>query len=259
MTGNPGIIASRACATIASSLTIAALCMASLSACGTMSPATDGPTHAESKIDQHFNIALGQQLAPSLEAYIDQTIEDVRNDREIRPYDPTGEATARKLAILERTKARGFMSAADNELIWSNYKTCMLDRGYKEIIILTQINGVRNEAGHMLGTSQQEGKYRRDALVCGILNIGMIDSIYRVQQGNQGLAKNPYEGSLDCLHKSNAVPKEYSLDDLKHDLFRDSVSVKPRIDYNNNMAAAACLIANNIVVGQPSMPMERLW
>lgn len=55
------------------------------------------------------------------------------------------------------------------------------------------------------------------------------------------------------------MPKEYSLDDLKHDLFRDSVSIKPRIDYNNNMAAAACLIANNIVVGQPSMPMERLW
>lgn len=52
---------------------------------------------------------------------------------------------------------------SDYETAWSRYRQCMLDRGYKEIVLYTMLNGIRRESPHKSGTEAQENKYRDDA------------------------------------------------------------------------------------------------
>lgn len=213
---------------------------------------------AASQIDEAFSRDQGVKIASSFDEYIEQIREGIKQDRELRRLDITGDALKRKMEIIDEVQHEGIMSAHDYESIWTNYRQCMLDRGYREIILLRQINGTYIEARHRIGTDSQETKYQKDMMECGILNTTYLNDLYKNQQGNLGLFKNPYEGALDCMHRNEYVPREYSLDDLKHDLYEASAKTKLHADiYGQEIPS--CLIANNIAVFPDDSPLERLW
>ena len=214
---------------------------------------------SDDHIDQLFARDRGQKIASSFDEYIDQTITELKNGQELKDLDPTGEYTQRQLQVLERTKQAGSMSAADYENAWANYRQCMTDRGYKNIILLKQVNGVYAEAGHLFDRNNpREHTYNKDMRECTILHTGYLSELYKDQQGNPNLFKNPFEGALDCMHRNNYVSKDYSLDDLKHDLYggvTDKSQLKADI-YGAQIPS--CLIANNITVLPEDAPLEEL-
>ena len=204
------------------------------------------------------NNHAGQKMASSLEAYIDQSIEDMKNDQFIAEADPTGKALERTLSVLRAAKERGELSSYDYENAWSGYKQCMLDRGYKEIILTKLPNGLYKEAGHRGGTPEQETRYSNDNTDCMAMHVFGIDGVYQVQVGNPNLYRNSFEAIIDCFHRSNIAPKTYSTDDLKHDLF-DARTPDEMIVNRESPDAQACFVANNMNVASNNDPLEELW
>ncbi|WP_143248733.1 hypothetical protein [Bifidobacterium hapali] len=240
-------------------IAVAMVMVCGVAGCGAGDTQASTVAASDDYIDQLFARDRGQKIASSFDERIDQTITGVEHDSELEELDPTGEYKERKLEILRRTKQAGSMSAADYESIWANYRQCMTDRGYKNIILLKQVNGVYTEAGHRIDRNNpRERTYTKDMMECGIIHTGYLNSLYKDQQGNPNLFKNPFEGALDCMHRNNYVPKDYSLDDLKHDLYGD-VTDKSQLKADIYGAQIpSCLIANNITVLPEDAPLEEL-
>ena len=57
--------------------------------------------------------------------------------------------------VLRRSIKRGRISAKDYETAWSDYKQCVLDKGYREVILVKMDNGVYAEASSTGGTKRQ--------------------------------------------------------------------------------------------------------
>ncbi|WP_205832698.1 hypothetical protein [Bifidobacterium oedipodis] len=184
----------------------------------------------------------GQKKAESLNAYIDQ----------ILSYPETSDGAR---AVLERAKAEGGVSISDYEQAWMNYKQCLTDRGYKQIILIKYPNGMYDEAAHAAGTDAQEQKYHEDTIACSA-DLGPVDLVYGVQQGNPNLFSNTNEAIVDCLKRNDLVPKDYDakayaldkqkeLDDRSYDVY--------------DMEVRACEVANNVLTSYPSDPIEHLY
>ena len=230
-----------------------------------MGSACSGNDTAESSDDSTAGLSQrmlqdrGERYASSMRAYIEQSISEVNADQQLLERDPTGEARATKLAMLERAKARGTVSATDYESAWAGYKQCMLDRGYRQILLIKKSNGLYKEAGHEAGTEQQEKQYTQDMMDCGILHTSYVVDVYAAQQGNQHLYKNIYQGALDCMHREHLVADGYSLKDLDHDLYGDVTNEQDLKADIYGPKISSCLLANNITVGGKAEPTERLW
>lgn len=200
----------------------------------------------------------GERLASSLDAYIGLMTDRARADRELTELDPSGEATRRTVETLERARRDGGVSLSDYENAWSDYRQCMLDRGYKQIVLLRQSNGVYTEAAHEAGTAAQEERYNQDMLACSVLHVGYVDAVYTVQVANPDLYANNYEGALDCLRRGGLAPKDYSMEDFRYDLFEAPAREDLTVDIYSYQAAS-CLVANNIKVTYDGAPTEDLY
>lgn len=229
-----------------------------LSGCGAAQEGKDEDAGEDDRVSQMMTRDQGEKLASSLEVYIDQSMKDVENSQQLKELDSTGEAKERILSVLRKAKENGGVSVTDYETAMSGYKQCMLDRGYKEIILLKESNGVYKEAGHRVGTGGQDDKYGQDMLECGILYSSTINGVYKTQVGNPGLYKNPYEGTLDCLRREDVAPKGYSLDELEHDLYLAN-SEEEFILNIYQPKVTACLVSNGITIFSGDEPMEELW
>ncbi|WP_288921073.1 hypothetical protein [Bifidobacterium pullorum] len=209
-------------------------------------------------VDAMMGDRKGERLASSLEGYIDLMIDRVRADKKLAELDPSGEATLRMVGTLERARKNGGVSLSDYENAWSDYRQCMLDRGYKEIVLLRQSNGVYTEASHKAGTAAQESSYNQDMLACSVLHVGYIDAVYMVQVSNPDLYANIYEGALDCLRRNGLVPKGYSMEDFRYDLYEAPSREDLKVDIYS-YPVASCLVGNNIKVIYDGAPVEDLY
>lgn len=137
----------------------------------------------------------------------------------------------------------------------------MVAVGLTALMLVGCVSGCANdepEASSDDSSKEQDGRYATDMLECGILHTSDIDGIYSTQIGNPNLYSNDYEAALDCMHREGAAPMDYSLDDLKYDMYERPHDGEPIIDLHSP-AAASCLIANNINMVAPDEPLEELW
>lgn len=228
--------------------TLAAILTATLFGCGSSSsnqPDQSSVSNMDEAIDRIVTRNKGERYASSMSEYIDQQLDKIDANQELKKVDIDGTATARKKEILERAKRTGAISTADYESIWADYKQCMLDLGVT-VNAIKLSNGTYAHGPYEFkeGTPADE----EDMMRCGILYTLYIDDTYKMQQDNPNLFKNSYEGSLDCMHRKNLVPKEYSLEDLKHDMFEASSQQDLIVDiYRSDIAA--CITANGITIG----------
>lgn len=116
----------------------ALVCAAWLCSCSGCSEVSD-QTASGGDAPQIMN--KGARKADSMSSFIDQ----------ILSYSET---TDKAREVLERAKANGGISVSDYENAWASYKQCMLDKGYREILLIKYPNGMYDEAMHAKGTHE---------------------------------------------------------------------------------------------------------
>lgn len=226
---------------------IACICLAS--ACGAPSsnasksePQADGASSSRSTggNDGVSSAAPGQKLAGNMNDYIDQLLTWASKDEK---------------PVLERAKKNGGLSASDYEKAWSDYKSCMVSRGYKPFELIKWPNGVYEMPSHMVGTQKQEEKYAEDYHECYGKKIMAIDTLYTAQVGNPSLYADQTEGVADCLKRSGAVSMDFSISTFKSEIGSGKYS---QFDIQDPKVRA-CFAANDWHMGLQSDPYAQLW
>ena len=93
---------------------------------------------ATSESSSENGSADGQKLAASLSEWIEQR-------------ESQGNIAESQKTILDKAKSTGEISTSDYEKAWSDYRQCMIDKGYKEIKLIKYPSGLYAEAGHKQG------------------------------------------------------------------------------------------------------------
>ena len=107
----------------------------------------------------------GQKVAGSMEEYIDQALS----------WQTT---TDKERKVLEQAKQDGELSVSDYEQAWSDFKSCMVERGYPPFE-LANYNGIYDMPQlHFTGTQDEWERYKDDYDSC-YFQISAIDEIGR--------------------------------------------------------------------------------
>ncbi len=177
----------------------------------------------------------GARLAPSVSDYAEQLADKF-----------AGSMDDRQREAVERVVKTGEVSQSDYEQALSDYRQCMIDRGYREIIFLDMGGGIREEAAHQAGTDQQERRYAQDSMECGDAHTTVIDELYRMQAGNPELLQDHNEAIADCLRRQE---RRYAQDSMEcgdahttviDELYRMQAG-NPELLQDHNEAIADCL------------------
>lgn len=169
----------------------------------------------------------GMKRASSMSEYIDQAL----------TWD---NLTEKETQILKNAKKSGEISLSDYEATWSDYKTCMKDRGYPDFAVSRYGNIYVMPSLNFTGTEEQWNKYQEDYQEC-YGSIQAVDSVYRMQWGNPSLYSDRYEAVADCLKRENKVPSSYTAKDLRN----ESENNKYAFFEEKDAIFRGCKIANN--------------
>ncbi|WP_033516723.1 hypothetical protein [Bifidobacterium cuniculi] len=108
----------------------------------------------------------------------------------------------------------GVVSAADYEQAWSNYRQCVVDKGYNappavrygnglySPVFTTDTNGL---------TQEQDLKVSEDTSTCFMEYTISVDEMYRYATANPDMLTDPDEATVDCLQRSKAAPTSYTV------------------------------------------------
>ena len=143
---------------------------------------------ATSESSSENGSADGQKLAASLSEWIEQR-------------ESQGNIAESQKTILDKAKSTGEISTSDYEKAWSDYRQCMIDKGYKEIKLIKYPSGLYAEAGHKQGTTIQESRYSDDSTECGDEYVADVQDVYGIIVGNPNLDDEIWGGSLPYNHK----------------------------------------------------------
>lgn len=135
--------------------------------------------------------AGGQKLAASLSEWIEQR-------------ESQGNIAESQKTILDKAKSTGEISTSDYEKAWSDYRQCMIDKGYKEIKLIKYPSGLYAEAGHKQGTTIQESRYSDDSTECGDEYVADVQDVYGIIVGNPNLYADQAQAVVDCLHETRS-------------------------------------------------------
>ena len=138
-------------------------------------------------------------MADSLESYIRQAMGWSMTDDHAKQ-------------VLEDALNHGGLSTSAYETAWSDYKTCMIDRGYRPFELTRYPNGIYVMPPHTVGTDAQEQQYTEDYQAY-YLPIMPIETVYRMQRANPSLLRNQNEAVVDCLKRDGVVPMSYTTSD----------------------------------------------
>ena len=174
-------------------------------------------------------------------------------------------------AAVERAARTGKVTVADYETGMSGYKQCMLDRGYKEIILIDIGEGLKVEATHKSGTDAQEKKYGDDVWDCISVHSQSVGALYKKQIANPSLIKDHYEAVAECLKQKGLVDVSYTADQYRKEdaSYQEYVSKK----YNGKESgewpfsfaeseygkANVCIYANGALNVDPNWPWEYIY
>lgn len=185
------------------------------------------------------------ELASSLSDYAKQLLSEKSSEWRV---------SDQQRPVVKKVADTGKVSVSDYEQSWSNYKQCMLDKGYKEIILLNYSNGMHAEAPHVSGTDAQEKQYSNDQDECSFSYVNYVDLLYGMQQGNPSLFADQNEAIVDCLHRTGLVPSSYTAKQFK----KESEKGKYSFD-ESSPSSRSCQVANSSVVADKNTPVEHLW
>lgn len=171
------------------------LLVALLSACSLAdSPAASGGPKA------------GEKIAPSLTALFRQTLE--RDASTLSDFEKE---------VLNRAVANGKIAAIDYEDAFDRRTRCMKDAGYQDKAVKLP-NGLYQLSPQVPteGDAQKWMETWADAdKRCAKGNLIIIESLYRIQQGNSDLLADPLEVAARCLVKEGLAPATYTGKELK--------------------------------------------
>lgn len=220
----------------------AALVMA-LCSCGVGADSATGKASEGEYAPSSYTPGNAERRASNMADYIGQFL------------NGSSDVSSWQRTVLERAQRRGKVSRSDYESAWSNYKQCMVDKGYAGITILTLGSGLHLEAGYEQGNdSAREQKYLDDRKQCENEYLNVIDEIYRAQIGNPNLYSSQADGAVDCLHRKGLVPRGYTVDQ-----FNKEHSEVTGVFESRKPAVRSCLAANHYFVGFTDDPSEKLW
>ena len=174
----------------------------------------------------------GQKIAGSLDEYIDQALS----------WETT---TDKERKVLEQAKQDGELSVSDYEQAWSDFKSCMVERGYPPFE-LANYNGIYDMPQlHFTGTQDEWERYKDDYDSC-YFQISAIDAVYTMQVGNPNLYTDMYEAIADCLRREEAMPLDYTAEDLRRESGNDQGNGENPYEYFDpkDPVFRGCKVAN---------------
>lgn len=216
-------------------LSITLMMCVSFAACTeSASSSQSSETETSSQIDSASPVPTSSKskLASSLTELINQQLQN-----------PDLPDSQRK--ILSRAKESGGVSQSDYENAWAGYKSCMLDKGYKEILLIKYPNGLYREAPYKQGTSVQEAKYTSDWQNCIAQYTMYVQSIYTTQIGNPNLYASQAQGVVDCLIREKLVPPSYTAEQYSKETTSEDET--PTSFNEKDMRVRGCEVGNNII------------
>lgn len=151
--------------------------------------------------------ASAQQLAESSSDYIKEILADGGMDQS-------------QVAMLERALGNdGQVAYADYATAWSNYRQCLVDKGYTAPP-LTQVNGLylsqsmrSNEGLDAL----QEQKIDQDWSDCMDRYVSGVNDVYRDNVANPNLYVELDVAMVDCMRRGSLVPDSYTVRDYQRE------------------------------------------
>ena len=185
----------------------------------------------------------GQKLAPSLSEWVEQR-------------ESQGNIAESQKTILDKAKSTGEISTSDYEKAWSDYRQCMIDKGYKEIKLIKYPSGLYVEAGHKQGTTIQESRYSDDSTECGDEYVADVQDVYGIIVGNPNLYADQAQAVVDCLHRDSLVPKDYTVSRFNKEF--SGTDGNTSFDMQN-LQVRSCLVSNGYNVGYATDDTEQLW
>lgn len=221
---------------------VAAGC-AGCGASGGSSSAQSGSSSSSSSSDS--NPANGAKIAPTLKDYIQSLLDS----------DSTSMSAQQKAALERAVQNGGKVSQSDYERAWSDYKQCIVDKGYSAPELYKYSSGVYtlptyDTPGGTTSEQQKSSKKLNDDLsACGMLHITDIDTVYKLQIGNPGLSTDTSAVAVDCLRRENIKPKSYTAEQLDKDLSSSESGL------TSNPKALNCLVTSGINVAPSNAPV----
>lgn len=198
---------------------------------------------ATSESSSENGSAGGQKLAASLSEWIEQR-------------ESQGNIAESQKTILDKAKSTGEISTSDYEKAWSDYRQCMIDKGYKEIRLIKYPSGLYVEAGHKQGTTIQESRYSDDSTECGDEYVADVQDVYGIIVGNPNLYADQAQAVVDCLHRDSLVPKDYTVSRFNKEF--SGTDGNTSFDMQN-LQVRSCLVSNGYNVGYATDDTEQLW
>ncbi|KFI53071.1 hypothetical protein [Bifidobacterium biavatii] len=189
----------------------------------------------------------GERVASSLREYEQRLIDldSQRSDDQIR-------MAPEQKAILQRAIDNGGeISVSDYEAAWSNYKQCMVDKGYTTPVLIKYSNGIMQEAGAYIDpASGKRDKFTEDDTDCKTIHVLDVDTVYGMQIGNPQLYSHPYPGTVDCLKQEGLADSKYTVKQLEQDIEKYRANDSSATVDLSNPVAAGCMAANRLVIGR---------
>lgn len=219
---------------------VAIACVIGLAGCSANTAETSNDTGAVDK----------GKFASSMTDFIDSLLSDSQYDEEQKEVLRTARQSNGKIPYASYSKA------------WESYRQCLVDKGYtKPPQNLT--NGIYFAPSYISTeglTEAQAHKLEDDIDACRTSRVYAIDAVYRTQLGNPEFYGDPEVALVDCLHRKNLVPRNYTVEQYKKesDTYLNSTEANVTFDSSfsfdfNNSDTLTC-VATNI----PSLLQPRL-
>ena len=154
----------------------------------------------------------------------------------------------------------GAIPYASYSAVWESYRQCLVDKGYtKPPQNLT--NGIYFAPAYYSSEGMSEAQNRKltdDIGECRTSRAHAVDSVYRTKLGNPEFYGDPEVALVDCLHRKNLVPQNYTMDQYRKesDLYMNDTSEHAfdRFSFNiNDSDTLTCMATTAPTLLQPRL------
>ncbi|NMN01194.1 hypothetical protein G1C96_1779 [Bifidobacterium sp. DSM 109958] len=193
----------------------AIICLAALAGC-----AGDPSTAASQTADD--GISSGSSVASSAPSYMTAPITGEKSASSIADHiqqylDQPRIITAYEKPILEQARDNGGLTAKQYEEAWSHFRMCMAGKGYSSVTPTKYPNGVYDHTEMTYAPQSIPNlRFEDDKIAC-YQDISVINQVYSAQVGNPNFYANRNEAIVDCLHRNELVPKDYTAQQFQNE------------------------------------------
>lgn len=224
---------------------VAAGCAGCGSSGGSSHSQSNSAGSSDSSSSSGNKAAGGAKIAPTLKDYVQSLLDS----------DSDSMSAQQKTALERAVQNDGKVSQSDYERAWSDYKQCIVDKGYSAPELYKYSSGVYalptyDTPGGTASEQQKSSKrLNEDLSACSMLHITDISTVYKLQIGNPGLSTDTSAVAVDCLRRENVKPKSYTAEQLDKDLASSEGGL------TDNAKALNCLVVSGINAAPSNAPV----